>query len=184
MSDVTAPSGDFHAALAATWDALRSRDCYRQPQRGKIRIVWWPRCNIFPQRTDYMATARALLPRRTNPAAKEILAAVRHLDDCTLPYAPPFATIEAADAAMFDEGDKYSIDMETRRNILVDVLHTVPPAITPRQIKEVMRKRFESSGAPRALRMTAKAAGHSQAEFRSAGWTDAQLVEHGYAVAT
>jgi hypothetical protein len=33
---------------------------------------------------------------------------------------------------------------------------------------------------PPPPRMTAKAAGHTYADFIAAGWTPAQLVEHGY----
>jgi hypothetical protein len=129
--------------LAAAWELLRAGDCYRQPYGRKTRIVWWPRVNIFPQRTDFVRKARAVLPRR-HPQAKQILAAVRRLECCTLPWAPAMDVIGAADNAMFDEGDKLRVDMRVRRDILIDVLHTVPPGIMPSQAAEAMRARFQA----------------------------------------
>jgi hypothetical protein len=171
----------YNEALATAWNLLRSRYCHRQMNRNKVRVMWWPPDNIFPQRTDFVRTARAAMPYRF-PLAKHVLGAVRRLDACTLPWAPTFAAINAADNAMFTEGDKYNIDMQVRRNVLVDVLHTVPPDIRPAQIEELMRVRFQErrDDAPARYLMTPKAGQHTYAEFIHAGWGDQQLIEHGY----
>ncbi len=171
---------DYHATLAAAWELLRSRDCYRQVQpRRKVRIVWWPKENIFPQRTDYRATlcARGSF-LRNHPERKIIIAAVKAQDDCTLPWAPRCEVIDAADSAMFTEGDAFGIDMDVRREILVDVLHTVPLDISPKQVTALMRSRFQALG----HQMTRKAAPHTYEQFRNAGWTDAQMRAEGYLV--
>lgn len=161
-------------ALAAAWELLRTKHCYRQTHRNRTRIAWWHPTNLFPVRTDFLRTARGAFPYRF-PAAKDVLASVRRLDGCTLPWAPTDAAINAADNAMFTEGDKYNIDMRVRRDILVDVLHTAPADITPVQITALMRSRF------RALRqMTPKAGQHTYTAFILAGWTDQQLIDHGY----
>ena len=84
--------------------------------------------------------------------------------------------VHAADNAMFTEGDKFSIDFYLRRSVLIDVLHTAPADITPDQIKTLMYERFKAL----TPRMTSKAGAHTYENFRQAGWTDAQLVAHGY----
>jgi hypothetical protein len=173
--------------LTIVWDQLRAQACYRQTLRRKTRIVWWPTENIFPQRTDFVRRVRAALPRR-HPEGKQILAAVRRLESCTLPWAPTLDVIHAADDAMFTEGDKFSIDMQVRRDILIDVLHTASPDTTSRQIAETMFARFQAlhgvpAAPPSPPRMTPKASPHAYADFISAGWTDAQLIEAGFMVA-
>jgi hypothetical protein len=165
--------------LAAIWVRLASPNYayYRQLHRGRTRIVWWHPDNIFPHRTDFVRPARGLIPRK-HPEAKQILSAVRRLESCTLPWVPTMEAVHAADNAMFSEGDKFSIDFYLRRSVLIDVLHTAPAGITPDEIKALMYERFKAL----TPRMTAKAT-TTYAAYIAAGWTDAQLVAHGYLMA-
>jgi hypothetical protein len=134
-------------ALAAIWAELASSEncCHRQIHRKKTRVVWWHPENIFPTPADFVRLARGVIPRK-HPEKEQLLAAVRRLESCTLPWIATMEAIDAADNAMFTEGDKFSIDMLLRREILVDVLHTAPPDITPTQIKALMHQRFQSQG--------------------------------------
>lgn len=132
-------------ALAAVWaDLASARHClYRQIHRKKTRVVWWHPQNIFPTPADFVRLAREIMPRK-HPEKVQLLAAVRRFESCTLSWIPTMDAIDAADNAMFTEGDKFSIDMLLRRKILVDVLHTAPRDITPPQIKALMYQRFQA----------------------------------------